>query len=1108
MLRAVLVRPQSSVLLMDAISELIEAYGKEAKAALNGPGEPEAALAQPVTGLLKGYGSKVLGVDTVLHEEVREDAGAVRPDYGVKINQLMTGHVELKRPGASLDPATYGKASHNGRQWQRLRNLPNLLHTNGSEWRLWRYGELVGGPVYLHTAGLADHKGPLLAPNSFSALLNDFLTWEPTPITSVSRLVNTIAPLAAMLREEVLESLKADRRYAKSHGIDENLRPFVGLRRDWRASLYPRATDEEFADGFAQTVVFSLVIGLSENMDFTGMKIPEIAQKLQARHTLLGRALDLLTEHIGNSTVGTATETIVRALSAADWGRISGGRQDVYLHLYEHFLSGYNPERRKQSGSYYTPIEVVEAMTRLTDSALRTHLHTPEGLAADSVAVIDPAMGTGTYPLAVLRQVATHAEPYGAGAVADAVSSAAGRIYGIELQSGPFSVAELRLTQAIRDMGGTLPEQGLNLYVADTLEDPKSGSSRQLSYTLQLIAQQRQQANQVKLETPIQVCIGNPPYKDKAQGMGGWVENGEPLASRALLDDFRLEGNGRLEYVLKNLYVYFWRWAMWKVFESTIESTHGVVCFITATGYLNGPGFQGMREWIRRNTSRGWIINLTPEGKQPPADTAVFNIETEVAIAVFIRDGVNDGSVPSDIQYTELHGKRHEKFENLSALQLDDAAFREVGTDWVAPFSPKASDDWTSYPAMNDLYPWTAPGIKPNKTWVYNPSPDILEERWSNLLRETDVAEKRQKFKETRDTTLEKVKTPLAGTDTEQGTRTPLANVAWPYDPAVVPVGFRSFDRQHILADSRLIHMPSPPLWAARSETQVFITEQHAHYPKPGPGLSFTSLIPDMHHFNNRGGRALPMFHPDGTPNVASHLLEALSRELGLSINVDELTAYVAGVSAHPDYVKTFDEELHYDGNRVPLTADPGLWVQAVELGQHVIWLHTFGERGKPPAGLSDVMDPTTDLELPEYSSSVGSDMPEKVAYNSDSRTLHLGKGTWSNVDPRVWDYTVGGNRIIESWVGYRRKKPKGRKSSPLDEIITTSWPTEWSRELHRLLTVLTRLIHLEDDQAQLMQQVIRSPTLTRSRLAAAGVKWPSTAKDRKPRFISDNTLL
>lgn len=66
---------------------------------------------------------------------------------------------------------------------------------------------------------------------------------------------------------------------------------------------------------------------------------------------------------------------------------------------------------------------------------------------------------------------------------------------------------------------------------------------------------------------------------------------------------------GKYEYVLKNLYVYFWRWAFWKVFENSrrdFEDTlnrAGVVCFITADGYLSGPGFSGMREYIRRKSS-------------------------------------------------------------------------------------------------------------------------------------------------------------------------------------------------------------------------------------------------------------------------------------------------------------------------------------------------------------------------------------------------------------------------------------------------------------------------------------------------------------------------
>jgi hypothetical protein len=35
---------------------------------------------------------------------------------------------------------------------------------------------------------------------------------------------------------------------------------------------------------------------------------------------------------------------------------------------------------------------------------------------------------------------------------------------------GPYAVAQLRLSQAVQGEGGSLPEEGLNLYLADTLE--------------------------------------------------------------------------------------------------------------------------------------------------------------------------------------------------------------------------------------------------------------------------------------------------------------------------------------------------------------------------------------------------------------------------------------------------------------------------------------------------------------------------------------------------------------------------------------------------------------------------------------------------------------
>src|SRR5699024_7402733 len=142
-----------------------------------------------------------------------------------------------------------------------------------------------------------------------------------------------------------------------------------------------------------------------------------------------GRSLDLLTEHIEHSATATTIETITRALSATQWKRIEQGRSDIYLHLYEHFLTLYDAQRREKTGSYYTPVEIVDGMVNLTDQALRGYLNRSEGLSDESVAVIDPAMGTGTYPLSVLREVEEQNEKYvaweaavGGGTMMDRVS--------------------------------------------------------------------------------------------------------------------------------------------------------------------------------------------------------------------------------------------------------------------------------------------------------------------------------------------------------------------------------------------------------------------------------------------------------------------------------------------------------------------------------------------------------------------------------------------------------------------------------------------------------------------------------------------------------------
>ena len=1115
---------------MTDFNSLIAEFGRQVRENLRvGEGEPEAQLTNPVATLLQDFGAlHSMKVVTVRETSLKTAGGGlvseglVRPDYAITVDGVLTGYVELKAPGKNIDPASFTKKSHEYKQWQRLRNLPNLLYTNGTEWRLYRYGEPVltsTGYDAVHMHGSFSGHGTLSAPDALATVFLNFLRWVPAPIKSADQLVETLAPLAALLREEMLLGLavqektyKAEQAKAKKKGEEDFVipPPLVGLRKDWRDTLAPSTSNEEFADSFAQTVVFSLVVALSEGHDLSLETFSTMAGRLRSQHGLLGNALGLLTEHLDEkSSLYNALAVIVRVMGAASWADISGGKSDVYLHLYEHFLKVYNPEQRKKTGSYYTPVEVVDQMVRLVDDALRTYLSKEHGLASEGVSVIDPAMGTGTYPLSVMHQVAK-TESLAPAARTRALNRLAKNLYGFELQSGPFSVAELRLNQTLKELGADIPEDGLNLYVADTLSDPYAKQRPVNGNTLRLLSQLSNKATRVKREVPIQVCIGNPPYKDKAEGMGGWVESGFRSADVAspILDDFRAQGMGKYEYVLKNLYVYFWRWAFWKVFEDSFRALEGqsdsaqhagVVCFITADGYLNGPGFAGMREYIRRSSSRGWIINVTPEGKRPPAKNAVFAIETPVSIALFLREENTDEETPADIRYVALHGTFAEKMQALAALDLEGAGFEPVRSGWGDKFAPEADGDWDSYPELPDFYASCFPGVKPNKTWVYAPSESVLQERWAELIEGNDLEVRAERFKETGSTSISAGKKPLPGKDTFQGSRESLndqiARELIPDAPNIVPVGYRSFDRQYILADSRLLERARPELWEHRVPGQIFIVEQHAHYPKAGPGLYFSTLIPDMHAFNNRGGRAHPALTIGGAPNLTESAAQMLRERFGENAPGD-LVYYLAALTGHPGYVRTFDEPLQQAGIRVPLTADPELWERAVQLGKQVVWLHTCGERGEPlpdmkylhqiPEGADYVLPtPTVDMgkTMPEKKPSFSPDPVNSLSKEQDSPvtgTVSFGRSRCENVEKPVFDYTIGGNQVLGLWAKYRLKKPGVRSSSPLDYIVQREWPPAWSEEYERLLYTLTHLVHLEPAQEKLLDEVLAGEQIFR----------------------------
>ncbi len=247
-------------------------------------------------------------------------------------------------------------------------------------------------------------------------------------------------------------------------------------------------------------------------------------------------------------TLKTSLDTLTRVLHVVHWRTISKGRPEAWLYFYEGFLSVYDNALRRRTGSYYTPPEIVTAMVRLVDEFLRDdrRFGVAEGLASQDVTLADPAMGTGTFLLGVLQRIAERVDTdQGEGAVPAAIRAALARIIGFEIQFGPFAVAQLRLAAEVVDLlkaDTADPEHvALRLFLTDTLGNPNE-EHEYIPHVLSPLAASRRSANQIKRAEPITVVIGNPPYRERARGRGGWVESGTERAGTAT----RLDAAGRL----------------------------------------------------------------------------------------------------------------------------------------------------------------------------------------------------------------------------------------------------------------------------------------------------------------------------------------------------------------------------------------------------------------------------------------------------------------------------------------------------------------------------------------------------------------------------------
>ncbi|MYI35627.1 MAG: hypothetical protein F4118_04260, partial [Acidimicrobiaceae bacterium] len=918
-------------------------------------------------------------------------------------------------------------------------------------------------------------------------------------IRDSARLAERMAKTARDLRIQILEELESERARERAGrgnnrgNIENDLlaggratsAPFSALMGEIRTQLVNDVTRESFSDMCAQTLVYgTLSSRVTSPEDFGSSPIfstvplgnPFLEAFFERVHdqvvelNLPGSGLPKL--------VADLRETNVEHILDQIGSTAKGG--DPVIHFYEEFLKQYNSKMRADAGAFYTPQPAVEFTVRMTDEVLRTRFSLPLGIADPSswqevaarndfsvpegidpakpfVSMVDPATGTGTFLVEWLRRARMSFEQsHGpVGWQKHLREHVLGSMHAFELMLAPYAIAHLKVALELHDAGAYDSDGEIQILLTNTLEH--AARQGQFETMSDPVAQEGERAANLKDNERFTVVIGNPPYDrqqkvigDTGKSKGGVVRHGaagiEPLL-KAVLEPMKAAGHGGHLKNVYNDYIYFWRWAIWQATE--LPPGPGVVAFITASSYLDGISMGGVRDLLRNTFDELWIVDLGGEGRGARKEDNIFDIQTPVAIAVGVRTGMHCTG-GCRVRYLRITGTRAEKLDHLRQLELDDISdeISGVGLDRMVPRSESQYYDW---PEITDLFPWIRSGCKLGRTWPISEVRVPLKHRWQELISVVPRI-RNELFVDTKwgqKTTSQPSPLLSTGTKLRSVEHLDVGDEPEGYER----YGYRSFDRQWIIADHRLIDRAGPYLWRVRGSRQVFLTTLTSTKLGRGPMLTATPYVPDLDHFSGRGAKNIMPLHRDSAtnePNVTQDLLSTLDEILGTETTAQDLFSYVYSLGGTPAFGECFDKELAEQAGpfHVPITADPNLFQQAVTLGRDLLWWHTWGERFAPVA-----QSHLPDGKAKEITPVEG--MPDAFHYDPETQRLTVGTGVFAPISPEAWDFEVSGLKVLRSWLSYRMKNRKGRKSSPLDDIR----PTRWT-QTNELLLVLSIIEH------------------------------------------------
>ncbi|HUM79922.1 MAG TPA: N-6 DNA methylase [Candidatus Saccharicenans sp.] len=940
--------------------------------------------------------------------------------------QHIIGYIEAKAPTkTNLDDI------EDTEQLRRyLHTFPNLILTNFFEFRFYRNGTLIDSVQIAKPFIIFKLKKtpPVENEQKFFELLEKFLSFSIPKVYDARTLAVELAKRTRFLRQEVVAQ-ELQEEDSEAAGI------LSGFFEAFRKYLIAGLTPEEFADLYSQTITYGLFAARTRSENSFNRKLA---------YDYIPQTIGILKDIFQFISLGKLPpqmewiiDDISEVLAVTDVKKIlhdyfyEGKGSDPIVHFYETFLAEYDPKTREKRGVYYTPEPVVSYIVRSLNFILRKYFDRPDGLASQTVTVLDPAAGTLTFlaeaaKLAVKEFVAR----YGDGAKAEFIRDhILKNFYAFELMMAPYAVGHLKMSFLLEEIGYKLQkDERFKLYLTNTLEMEELAQS---SFPgMASLSEESHLAGKVKKETPILVIMGNPPYSGHSANKGKWITD---LLKESYVspDGHKDEGYYRVDGQplgeknpkwLQDDYVKFIRFAQWKI----DQMGEGVIGFITNHSYLDNPTFRGMRQSLMRSFNEIYVLDLhgnslkkerCPDGGK---DENVFDIMQGVAIVLFIKKkGEKQGS---KVYHSELWGLRENKYEWLRRNDISTTQWTEIFPKYefylFIPRDEMLLKKYDTFLKINNIFPVNSVGIvtaRDNLTIKWSP-----EEVWTTILNfsRMDPELARQAYnlgKDARDWKVELAQKDLieSGLDKRK----------------IVPILYRPFDIRYTYYTGMsrgFICRPRPEVMKhMMRENLGLITVRQVAEGVFNHAFVGNSIIESRITLSNKGiGFIFPLYFYHSSdkkdlfikdeeigkrePNISPKVLQALSEAYKKQPSPEEIFYYIYAVLYSNVYRQKYAEFLKMDFPRVPFTKNYRLFSKMASYGNELVELHLL----KSP-----------ELELPSVKfQGVGDNQVEVVRY--ENNRVYINKSQYfESVPENIWQYQIGGYQVCEKWLKERKER-------------------------------------------------------------------------------------